>query len=197
MKCGTCCSIPKDIEGNYIKRIPLYPEEVNKLIDIARDRGIPLKVKEDLVFPDILNKKILVLTYRFILENSGYCIFHDPIVGCTIHENKPLSCQAYPLAIKRIDAFNLEISIDPLCNWIEKNYEKLKQLNLQNLKEIFSEEYENAITFLRKNKNLQLKIKKLEVEKKIKISRQISLDDFNRFLKEWDRIEIITKESQK
>jgi Fe-S-cluster containining protein len=193
MQCGTCCSIPKDDKGNYIKRIPLYPEEVNKLIVIARERNISLKVKEDLVFPDILNKKILVLTYRFILEPSNYCIFHNPIIGCTIHENKPLSCQAYPLAIRIIDAFNLEISIDPFCNWIEKNYDELKQTNLQNLKEIFPEEYENAVKFLRKNKRLQLKIKRLEAENKIKISRKISLDDFNRYLNEWDRIEIITK----
>ncbi|MFW9952741.1 MAG: YkgJ family cysteine cluster protein, partial [Candidatus Thorarchaeota archaeon] len=107
MRCGTCCSIPKDNNGNYLKRIPLYPEEVSNLIEIAQKRNLALKVKEDLVFPDILNKKIIVLTYRFILDDSGYCIFHDINLGCTIQENKPLSCQAYPLALKIIDAFNM------------------------------------------------------------------------------------------
>ena len=193
MRCGTCCSIPKDDEGNYIKRIPLYPEEVNKLIKIAKEQNIQLKVKEDLVFPDILNRKIIVLTYRFILENSGYCSFHDPQVGCIIQENKPLSCQAYPLALKIIDAFNLEISIDPYCNWVIKNYDELKNANLNTIKKIFPEEFEKAMNFLKKNKRLQLKIKKLELENKIKIVREISLDEFNKYLKEWDRIELITK----
>jgi hypothetical protein len=40
---------------------------------------------------------------------------------------------------------------------------------------------------------LQLKIKKLEYEKKIKISRQISIENFNKYLQEWDRKEITTK----
>ena len=192
MKCGTCCSIPKDIHKDYIKRIPLYPEEVDALIKIAKQRNLPLEVKEDLVFPDVLNQKILVLTYRFILNNSGYCIFHDKDNGCTIHENKPFACQAYPLAIKRIDAFNLEITIDPSCKWIDDNYEVLKTANIETIKEIFSEEYKKAEAFLQKNKKLQLKIRKLEYEEKIRISRQITIDEFNKCLKEWDRLEITT-----
>jgi Fe-S-cluster containining protein len=171
----------------------LYPDEVNNLIEIARKRNIALKVEEDLVFPDILNKKILVLTYKFILEASGYCIFHDENIGCTIHKSKPLSCQAYPLALKVIDAFNLEITLDPYCNWIDNNYNDLKQANLGAIKNIFTDEYEKAVKFLKKNKRLQLKIQRLEAEKKIQISRQITLDNFNRYLNEWDRVEIITK----
>ena len=193
MKCGTCCSIPKNIQEDYIKRIPLYPEEVDELIKIAENRKIPLKVKEDLVFPDILNNNILVLTYRFILNNSGFCIFHDKEKGCTIQDCKPLACKAFPLAIKRVDAFNLEISIDPSCKWIENHYDLLKNADIEMIKEIFSEEFKKAERFLRKNKKLQLKIKKMEYEKKIKISRQISIENFNKYLQEWDREEITTK----
>ena len=190
-KCGTCCFINLSFpNADYVKRIPLYPEEVDRLIEIAKKRQINLMVKEDLVFPDILNKKILVLTYRFIINENGYCVFYDPKLGCTIHEIKPFACQAYPLAIKRIDAFNLEITIDSTCNWVEIHHNKLKNIDYNKIKRIFSEGFKNAEAFLAKNKKLQLHIRRLEAEKKIKIARQISIEDFNIALKNWKREEV-------
>jgi len=191
LKCGTCCFINLSFpNADYVKRIPLYPEEVDRLIEIAKKRQINLMVKEDLVFPDILNKKILVLTYRFILNENGYCVFYDPKLGCTIHEIKPFACQAYPLALKRIDAFNLEITIDSTCNWVEKHHNKLKNIDYNKIKMIFSEGFKNAEAFLAKNKKLQLHIRRLEAENKIKIARQISIEDFNIALKNWKREEV-------
>jgi len=191
LKCGTCCFINLSFpNGDYIKRIPLYPVEVDRLIEIAKKKQIYLMVKEDLVFPDILNKKILVLTYRFILNENGHCVFYDPKIGCTIHEIKPFACQAYPLALKRIDAFNLEITIDSTCNWVEEHHNELKNIDYNKIKIIFSEGIKNAEAFLAKNKKLQLLIRRMEAENKIKIARQISLEDFNIALKNWKREEI-------
>ena len=193
MKCGICCSIPQNLNNDYIKRIPVYPEEVDRLIQIAERRRLPFKVKEDLVFPDVKNKKILILTYRFILRPQGMCVFYDINDGCTIHVEKPYACQAYPLAIRRVDSFNLEITIDPLCKFITNNYEKLKDVGIESIKEIFTDEYPKAEKFYKKNKRLQLKIRRLEAEDKIKISRHISLKDFNNALKNWERQEIRVK----
>jgi len=188
MKCGTCCH---EIEGEYKKRIPLYPEEVDKLIIKAEERSIPMRVIEDLVFPDVLNKKILVITYKFDLDNdSKSCPFYYNDIGCAVHEIKPLACQTYPLALKQIDAFNFQISIDPLCNFVLKYYDHLKNADLDLLKSIFYKEYPKAIAHLNKNKKIMLKIKKLEFKNKIKIAEQISIEDFNKYLKEWEREEI-------
>jgi Fe-S-cluster containining protein len=191
MKCGTCCFINLSFSNEeYLKRIPLYPEEVDRLIEIAKKRQIPLKVKEDLVFPDILNKKILVLTYRFLLNENGHCVFYDPKIGCTVHEIKPFACQAYPLALKRIDAFNLEMIIDSTCNWVEEHHNRLKNIDFDKMKIIFSEGFKNAEAFLKKNKKLQLQIRRLEAENKIKIARQISIEDYSEALNKWKRKEI-------
>lgn len=173
-----------------MKRIPLYPEEVDKLIEIAKNRRIPLKVKEDLVFPDILNKKILIVTYRFLLDKDCHCVFYNRNTGCTIHEIKPFACQAYPLSLKRIDAFNIEISIDSTCNWVEDHHDKLNNIDVDKIKVIFSKGFKNAEAFLTKNKKLQLHIRRLEAENKIKIARQISIEEFNKALKNWKREEI-------
>ena len=56
-KCGTCCH---EVPGDYIKRIPIYPDEADNLIEIAKERDIKFKIIEDLVFPDIKNKKITI-----------------------------------------------------------------------------------------------------------------------------------------
>jgi len=188
-KCGICCH---EIPGAFKKRIPLYPDEVDSLIAIAKDRNIPFKVIEDLVFPDVLNKRILVITYKIRLDNESHgCPFYNKDSGCTVHEMKPLACQAYPLALKQVDAFNFQISIDPLCNFVIKFYDQLKKADLDLIKEIFEEEYPKAMVHLLKNKKVMLKIKKLEYTNKIKIARQIEINDFNKYLREWDREEII------
>lgn len=189
MKCGTCCH-----EIEFKKRIPLYPEEADELIEIAKERGVEFKILEDLVFPDVLNKKILVVTYKIRLDNETHgCPFYDPEEGCTVHEVKPLACKAYPLALKQVDAFNFQISVDPLCNFVDSNYDLIKEADFTKIIEIFRNEYPNAQEHLKKNKNLMLKIKELEYENKIAISREISLEDFNKYLKEWDREEIKTE----
>jgi len=188
MKCGICCF--EIVEGPGVKRIPIYPEEVDKLIEIAKKRDLNFTVVEDVVFPDILNKKILILTYKIILAPLGHCPFYSENKGCAIHDEKPLACQAYPLALKQVDAFNFQISIDPLCNWTLSKYDLLNNIDLIKLKEIFEDEYPKAEVFYLKNKKLMLKIRKMEVKNKIKITRQISLDEFNKALEEWEREEI-------
>jgi Fe-S-cluster containining protein len=192
-KCRKCCTCCFEVPGNPgTKRIPLYPEEVSKLIKLAKKNDLKFNVIEDLVFPDLLNQKILVLTYRVILDNENQCCpFYKNSIGCTIQDVKPLACQAYPLALKCIDAFRFEISIDPLCNFVIENYEELKYIDLKKLKEIFKDEYPKAEKFYRKNKNLQFEIRKLEVENKVKIPREIDLNNYNKFLKEWEREEIL------
>ncbi len=192
MKCGTCCyEIPEKSEDYPIyKRIPLYPEEVDRLVEIAKKRGVLFQVIEDLVFPDKLNQKILVVTYRIKLDNENHnCPFYQPEKGCTVQEVKPLACQSYPLALKQVDAFNFTIDIDPLCNFVINNYEELKKGDLNLIKKVFDVEYPHAQRHLEKNKKIILKLRKLEFSKKIDIFRKITLEEFNKYLKEWDRVE--------
>jgi len=193
MKCGTCChEVPGNIEYPTYKRIPLYPDEAEILIKIAKERAVPFKVIEDLVFPDKKNNKIIVVTYRIRLDNEHKrCPFYSESTGCTVHEYKPLACKAYPLALKQIDAFNSKIDIDPLCNFVINNYEELENSDSKLIQQIFEIEYKNAMEHLKKNKKIMLKLKELEYLNKIDIYRKIKLEDFNRFLKEWDRTELI------
>ncbi len=188
-RCGTCCH---EVPGEYVKRIPLYPDEVDRMIQIAKEREIEFKIIEDLIFPDLKNEKILILTYRIIFNNINQgCPFYDEVEGCTIQNIKPLACQAYPLALKQIDAFNFEISIDPLCNFVVRNYDTIETLDLEELKELFREEYPKGEKFYKKNKELILKMRKLEAMKEIEIPSHIKLDDFNKYLKKWERREIV------
>jgi Fe-S-cluster containining protein len=151
--CGTCCH---EVPGDSVKRIPLYPEEADALIEIAKIRGVNFRIIEDLVFPDELNQKIMVITYRIRLDNDlNCCSFYEKNKGCTVHDLKPLACQAYPLALKMVDAFNFSISIDPLCNFVIENYDDIKIGDMEEIKKIFIDEYPKAETFYRKNKKIR------------------------------------------
>jgi len=189
--CGTCCSeVPGTIEYPTYKRIPLYPDEADRLIEIAKQRTIPFKIIEDLVFPDEKSQKILVVTWRIKLDNKNkQCAFNDKN-GCQVHDVKPLACRAYPLAIKQEDAFNSRISIDPLCNWVIYKYENLCNIDFEQIKKIFPNEYLHAQEHLKRNKSIMLKLRELENSNKIKIFRNISSEDFNKYLKQWERVEI-------
>jgi len=191
-KCGVCCyEVPKTLDSPSYKRIPLYPEEVDKLILFAQQRKIDFKVIEDIVFPDVLNQKILVVCYRILLDNNDTCCpFFDKDISCTIHDSKPMACQAYPLALKRIDAFNYEITIDCLCNFVLSFYNELSNIDVNTLKNIFDKEYPKAEKFFRKNKRLMLKIREMEYEKKIKIPQKITVEEFKTYLNNWERSEI-------
>ena len=199
LRCGNCCKGTMDTYES--KRIPVYPEEVNKLILLAEKLNLEFKVIEDLVFPDVKNEKILVLTYRILMDESRNCCpFFQENFGCLIQNDKPLSCQAFPLSFKRVDAFNFQIDIDNKCTFVNKYHNFLKDSNLNDLKEIFPEEFANAEKFFQVNKNLQLKITELEYLKKIEIPRKISLEEYNNYLNNWDRKEIkipISNENEK
>jgi hypothetical protein len=101
-----------------------------------------------------------------------------------------MACQAYPLALKRIDAFNYEITIDCLCNFVLSFYNELSNIDVNTLKTIFEEEYPKAEKFFRKNKRLMLKIREMEYEKKIKIPQKITVEEFKTYLNNWERSEI-------
>lgn len=194
LKCGVCCyEIESSIEG-YKKRIPLFPEEADRLIKLAEEKKIVFKIIEDLVFPDILNKKIIVLTWKILMDNPEKCCpFYIPNKGCSIHEEKPLACKAFPLALERVDSFNIELSLDPLCKFVLTKYDQLKIADMDKLKDIFETEFPHAEQLYKKNKKLVLKIRRLEYENKIKIAREITITDLNKALNEWERIEIKVK----
>jgi Fe-S-cluster containining protein len=189
LNCGRCCHEvqgPKD-DPTY-KRIPLYPEEADRLERLAKERNIPLRMIEDLVFPDEKNKKILIVTYRILLDNEEkVCPFHKDGVGCTIHDQKPLACQAYPLSLSTEDAFNMKITIDPLCEFTVQNREIIEKINYEQLKNIYDIELLLAKNHLARNKQLLFNLNIREREGSIHIPRKIDNNDFDRYLKEWDR----------
>ncbi|MHA1338650.1 MAG: YkgJ family cysteine cluster protein [Promethearchaeota archaeon] len=192
LMCGRCChEVSGTKDDPTYKRIPLYPEEAVRLEKLAEKHNITLHLIEDVVFPDIKNEKILVLTWRILLDNKEkVCPFHSNDKGCIIQDQKPLACLAYPLSLQTIDAFNTQIQIDPLCKFTIENYDVLKNINAKKLKQIYDLEYPRAQKMLNRNKKAILKIRILEQKGKIQIPKEIDCSDFNKYLKEWDRIEI-------
>jgi Fe-S-cluster containining protein len=198
MCCGKCChEVPKDeIQDEYAndennnayKRIPLFNEEADRLEKLAEEMDVPLRIIEDLVFPDIKNQKILVLTYRILLDNPDQCCpFYNNEIGCRINDQKPLACRAYPLALKTEDAFNMRINIDPLCQFTIDHREELEQIDFPKLVNVYDIEMELAKDLLNRSKQSILNLMEKQQLGEIEIPINVDVNDYNRYLNEWER----------
>ena len=188
LKCGKCCHEYEFATDLNIKRIPVFPEELEVLEDYARENDINIKFIEDVVFPDRVSRKILVITYKIILEGATkVCPFFDEKRGCLVNEIKPIACRAYPLAQKKIDAFNESIEIDPYCEFVSKFEEIIKNMSSNDLKEFFHDEFLESQRLMRKNQDIILKIREFTFQGKLDIPDKISPEEFDTCLKKWER----------
>jgi hypothetical protein len=58
------------------------------------------------------------------------------------------------------------------------------------LRKVFGEEFIKAKNHLNRNKSIIIKIKELENLGKIKIGRNLKIEQFNKYLKEWKRVDL-------
>jgi len=201
-RCGLCCAKPiiEEVEAKDIfKKIPIYPEEAEMLEELAAMNNIPLRMIEDFdaCIPDTLNKKIMVTRYTIMLdeENNNRCPFSADN-GCSIYDNRPLVCRAYPISMRELDAFQREIFIDDDCAAIKEfrkeNKDYFANFTMDDIKAYFPIEYRIAVRLFDKEKQIALKLRLLEREKKIELNTQLSVEEFDVALREWDRVEIRT-----
>ncbi len=162
LRCGYCCHNVQS-EG-YERYIPIYLDEIQKLKELAKKNKVNLKMEPDLLYPDVLNKKLIVVTYVFKFEDV--CAFYRENIGCTIYENRPITCKEYPVAIWRED-INYSMKINTDCKFVEKNLAIISPKNYSELEKFFPKEYVHAKRLMIKGKEVIYRI--IELEKQIKI----------------------------
>lgn len=113
--------------------IPLFPDEVERLRDVSKSRGINFNPLPKLALHD------LILEWDM---GSRSCPFYDEKRGCTIYEYRPLACRSFPVIRK-----NSSYELLELCP-------EVKGLNLsdEEIKEKFPEECRYADIFFNRIK---------------------------------------------
>ncbi|MHA1869910.1 MAG: YkgJ family cysteine cluster protein [Promethearchaeota archaeon] len=198
LQCGICCKKPSqesnDAKDEIIKKIPVYPEEADILEVLARKNNIPLRLIEDNILPDVKNKKIIVTRFNIILDeqNNFTCPFSINN-KCSIYDNRPLVCRAYPVSLKEVDAFRREIFLDKNCLGIQKLEKGLENIDLEGLKKMFPLEFNFALQLFNREKQIILKLKSLEMDQKIELGVKISFEEFDNAIKNWDRTILYTQ----
>lgn len=191
LRCGSCCHEYDFAEGENVKRIPVFPDELDGLEAFAKNNNVNIKFLEDVIFPDTKNKKIIVVTYKIVLEGPEKCCpFFKGGTGCRVNMIKPLACKAYPLAQKKVDAYSQEMSLDPYCKFIEKHEEQFRTATSEGITGAFDSELDFSGMLMRKNQEIILKIKQLTVEGRILIPETVSPEDLDGWLREWERVYI-------
>jgi Fe-S-cluster containining protein len=187
------------------KKIPVYPEEARVLEELAEERGVPLQLLEDFVLPDAQNQKILVGRYKILPDERGACPFYEEEIVqpedeedgkprvfaiCPIHDQRPRACHTYPIATKRVDAFNREYFIDPDCPAVQAQLEAMKNITPEEIAEIFPEEDEWAKKLDTREDEIALYIRQKSFKGEIEIPREFSTEEFDAALRDWDREDI-------
>ena len=203
MRCGLCChypSAPLPGEEPIEKKICVYPEEARILERIAQERGIKLRLLEDLVMPDVQNHRILVGRYQILPDSRNACPFYeeerDPanskrhVARCSIHAERPLACRAYPLAVRRLDSFNQKFFIDPDCPVIKADLASYKSLKPEHLSFAFPFEKEWAIKQDAREQAVFLEVRGLMQQGKVRVAGNLPNADYERALQNWDRQDI-------
>lgn len=209
-RCGACCHFPPPPapgEKPVQKKIPVYPEEARVLEDLATELDAPLRLLEDFVLPDTQNQRILVGRYKILPDERGTCPFFTeeviPLEGmedsgeeicetrvvatCRIHDHRPRACRGYPLATKRLDAFNREFFIDPDCPAIQAQLDQMKQISPEQIAANFPDEQKWAKKMDVREDQIALLIRQLSFRGEMKIPHEFSTEEFDVALRDWDR----------
>ncbi|MFP3306648.1 MAG: YkgJ family cysteine cluster protein [Thermocladium sp.] len=113
--CDKCCYFSGEEQCPIV-----FPDEAEKLRDLAAKVGASIKLKELRVNGARM--------YRWIID--GYCPFYDRDKRiCTIHNEKPLACRMYPLLYNPRTG---EVIISRDCPWVNDNPTKLTLDNFIN-----------------------------------------------------------------
>ncbi|MHA1732482.1 MAG: YkgJ family cysteine cluster protein [Promethearchaeota archaeon] len=184
-RCARCCYFPEGLE----KKIPVYPEEARVLEGLASRSGVPLRLLEDFVLPDVKNERVLVGRYKLLPGEGGSCPFLSES-GCTIYENRPLACRAYPLAVKLVDAFTREFFIDKMCPVIGERAAEIEGAGPGGVGDLFPEEGRWARKLDAREKDISLSIRHLTAKREVEIPSEFSAEAFNEALAKWDRADI-------
>lgn len=104
-RCGTCCTNLKEAwDGNKGTVASLPDDRIHRLPQPGGLRLFAWEASrfpsEDLspllVVPDAKRERLIALAYEL---DENRCPNYDDAQGCTIYEDRPLVCQAYPLLV--------------------------------------------------------------------------------------------------
>jgi len=65
MRCGKCCH--NVILEGYERYIPIYLDEIHKYKELAKEKKVKLQLKPDLLYPDIINKTVIITNSFFFM----------------------------------------------------------------------------------------------------------------------------------
>ncbi|MFX0133800.1 MAG: YkgJ family cysteine cluster protein [Candidatus Hodarchaeota archaeon] len=175
LKCGKCCH--NVILKGYERYIPIYLDEIHKYTKMAEEKNLNLHLEPDLLYPDVINKKLIIVTYVFKFKDV--CVFYKENFGCTIYKDRPITCKAYPVSIwtdhkkspldpiLTVPIYLMSVNVD--CKFVEQESHLVHMKNYMELKDFFPDEYNQAMKLMIKGKEILYRLIELETQKKIDV----------------------------
>lgn len=172
IKCGKCCNPSQantDTDTSYF--VPIYLNEVDEIIRLAEQHNLSIQLEPDLMYFDELNNRLIIVTFALNLDQG--CPFFSS--ACTIYDQRPITCKAYPLAIFQQEG-TTGIMLKPECSFIQEHHQKLRELDYYELGEVFGDEFPFAREIQIIGNAITTKILQLESESKIRVPVKVPVE---------------------
>lgn len=184
----------EDIESGP-RKIIVYPEESDILTVLAKAKNIEVSFLEEDILPDMKNKKIIVPRYSIKPDEKNICPFLKNN-QCSIYDQRPLSCRAYPIIIYGLESNNFSMDIDFSCQSL-KDYSRLgkvfNNIDLNGIKKLFPIEFRAINQIFNREKQIFQTIRKMIDVNEIELQKEFSLQEFKIANEEWERNIIYTE----
>lgn len=171
MRCGKCCN-PSKSDPEMIHYIPIYLDETDQIESLAAQNNLKIRVDPDIMYYDELNSRLIILTYALQIDNDGCPFFQSQ---CSIYEQRPIVCKAYPLTICPSNETTAMI-LKPECLFVQKNNAALRNLEYYELSDVFSNEFPYSREIQIKGNEITNRIIQLENEQKIRVPVKLPVE---------------------
>lgn len=117
LRCGSCCRSLRTREHDYTLGLFLFPKEVEMLNQLGSARSLKLKI-----FPQqgtttkkatLVDKPNKIFSYQ--LEDSTCPFLNEETNGCSIYDERPVACRAFPILTPS------PLGFIPDCTWVKSN----------------------------------------------------------------------------
>ena len=119
--CGKCC---EDLKNSFTQGFEVYPWEMYKLGELARNRGLEILFVPAMLFRlELGSRPPIYVTTHYIL-NHVQCPFLNSTKKCSIYEDRPLLCQSFPF-LQKAGLLTGEV-------WLDNKYHEIRIGHLLN-----------------------------------------------------------------
>jgi len=175
-KSTTAKQLPIPQYCEYLDKIYLFPEEIDKFGELADKKKRPFQLELEDIVLDKKNQEILVIRYALNKMEDNLCPFYDrKTKQCGIKEQQPISCRPLPVTFENVDADTTHIFV------LSPDKSK-KHWDMDEIDEKYPDQYDLLREYFARLEDGMNFVNELSNKKEIEIDQNVTFERFEEIL---------------